>query len=385
MGLPLVEPDHQEIGPTSFSDGEKLARLRLIRSENVGPITFRRLLERFGNAQCALESLPELANRGGRAKPLRICTRADAEDEISELHAMGAHILFQGEPDYPPLLAHIDDAPPILFARGHPALLKKRAVALVGSRNASVNGRRFARDMAITLGEAGFLVVSGMARGIDTAAHIGALDTGTVAVMGGGVDVCYPRENKALYDDLVAQGAVCTEVRIGVSPQARHFPRRNRIISGIARAIVVLEAGAKSGSLITARMALEQGREVFAVPGSPQDPRVKGSNALIRDGAQLTESAEDVIRVLTEMSGNALGERRSKHFEGPPAPAIDEKIVDQARVLVVQALDYGPTDIDDIIRETGSPAAVVHVILLELEIAGRLERQAGNSVSLISA
>ncbi|MBO6946780.1 MAG: DNA-protecting protein DprA [Rhodospirillales bacterium] len=383
MGLPLAEPDHQGTGSSSLSDSEKLARLRLIRSENVGPVTYRRLLERFGDAQSALESLPDLASRGGRAKPLRLCTRADAEIEISELHVIGAHILFQGEPDYPPLLGHIDDAPPVLFVRGHPALLKKRAVALVGSRNASVNGRRFARDMANKLGEAGFLVVSGMARGIDTAAHIGALETGTVAVMGGGVDVCYPRENKALYDDLVNQGAVCTEVRIGVSPQARHFPRRNRIISGIARAIVVLEAGAKSGSLITARMALEQGREVFAVPGAPQDPRVKGSNALIRDGAQLTESADDVIRVLTEMSGNALSERQSRHFEGMPATNVDEKIVDQARTHVLQALDFGPTDVDDIIRETGCPAGAVHVVLLELEIAGRLVRQAGNSVSLV--
>lgn len=384
MGLPLAEPEDPGTIPSPFSDAEKLSRLRLIRSENVGPVTFHRLLERFGDAQKALDSLPGLANRGGRSKPLRLCTRAEAEDEIAELNAMGAHMLFKGQPDYPPLLAHIDDAPPILFVRGHPALLKKRAVALVGSRNASVNGRRFARDMAAKLGEAGYLVVSGMARGIDTAAHVGALRTGTVAVMGGGVDICYPRENKALYDDLIAQGGVCTEVRTGVTPQARHFPRRNRIISGMARAIVVLEAGAKSGSLITARMALEQGREVFAVPGAPQDPRVKGSNALIRDGAQLTESAEDVIRVLAEMSGNALGERRSRRFDGPPAPAVDDKVVDQTRAHVLQALDFGPTDIDDIIRETGCPAPAVHVVLLELEIAGRLARLAGNAVSLIS-
>lgn len=384
MGLPLAKPNGPDTKSLPLTDSEKLARLRLIRSENVGPITFHRLLDRYGNAQSALEALPALASRGGRSKPLGLCSRSDAEAEIAELNALGAHMLFQGEAAYPTLLAHIDDAPPVLFARGHIALMKKRAVALVGSRNASVNGRRFARDMAQRLGEAGYLVVSGMARGIDTAAHIGALGSGTVAVLGGGVDVCYPRENKPLYDDLVRQGAICSEVRTGISPQARHFPRRNRIISGMARAIVVLEAGAKSGSLITARMALEQGREVFAVPGAPQDPRVKGSNALIRDGALLTESADDVIRVLTEMSGNSFGEPRSTRFNGPATEVVDNNTVDQARAHVMQALDFGPTDIDDIIRETGCPAAVVQMVLLELEIAGRLTRLAGNSVSLIA-
>lgn len=368
----------------SLSDAEQLARLRLIRSENVGPVTFARLLEQCGSAGAALDELPALASKGGRRKPLRICTRSEAEEEIAELHSLGAHILCKGADGYPPLLAHIDDAPPILFARGHPGLLAKKAIALVGSRNASVNGRRFARQMATRLGQAGYLVVSGMARGIDAAAHMGALETGTVAVMGGGVDVCYPRENQKLYDDLIRIGAVCTEVRVGTQPKARHFPRRNRIISGMARGIVVLEAGAKSGSLITARMALEQGREVFAVPGAPQDPRVRGSNALIRDGAVLTEDADDVIRALAEMEGRGLNERRRQPLAGIPATTITSRSVDAARGPVMQALGFGPTDIDEIIRETACPAAAVHVVLLELEIAGRLERQGGNRVALIA-
>lgn len=383
MGLPLATPEPDCAAP--LNDAEKLARLRLIRSENVGPITFARLLERYGNARDAVDALPDLAGRGGRSKPLRICTQREAEAEIAEVKSLGAEILFRGQNGYPPLLGHIDDAPPVLFVRGHAGLLTKKAVALVGSRNASVNGRRFAREMATRLGQAGYLVVSGMARGIDAAAHLGALETGTVAVMGGGIDVCYPRENRDLYDSIVRAGALCTEVRIGTQPQARHFPRRNRIISGIARAIVVLEAGAKSGSLITARMALEQGREVFAVPGAPQDPRVRGSNALIRDGAVLTEDADDVIRALSEMTGIALNERRDGGFGGERTMSATNHAVDGARDPVLQALGFGPTDIDEVIRETGCPAAAVHAVLLELEIAGRLERQAGNSVTLIAS
>ncbi|MEX0694676.1 MAG: DNA-processing protein DprA [Rhodospirillales bacterium] len=368
----------------ALNEQEKLARLRLIRSENVGPVTFFRLLQRYGNARQALEALPELARNGGRSKALKVCPQPLAEDEIARMRELGGDMVFWGEAAYPPLLAHIEDPPPVLFVRGHAHLLSKKAVALVGSRNASVNGRRFAANMAERLGSAGYLIVSGMARGIDTAAHQGSMATGTVAVMGGGVDIVYPRENQQLYNDLITTGAVCTEVAAGTTPQARHFPRRNRIISGIARAIVVLEAGAKSGSLITARMALEQGREVFAVPGPPQDPRVKGSNMLIRDGAYLTENADDVLRVLAEMSPNTLAEGRRRAVTGNTDHSVDSPSVDAARGEVLEALDYGPTDIDDIIRATGKPAAVISVVLLELEIAGRLERQAGNKVALLS-
>ena len=256
-----------------LSDAEKLARLRLIRSENIGPITFHRLLEQFGTARKALQALPDMAKNGGRKKALKICTPSAAEDELAALVPLNISTVFWGEAGYPPLLAHIDDAPPLLFVRGHPHLLTKKSVAVVGSRNASVNGRRLVHGMARTLGEAGYLVVSGMARGIDAAAHDGALTSGTLGVLGGGVDVIYPRENDVLYGHIRDTGALVSEVTCNTPPQSRHFPRRNRIISGIARAVVVIEAGAKSGSLITARMALEQGRDVYAVPGPPQGGR----------------------------------------------------------------------------------------------------------------
>jgi len=369
----------------TLDDAEKLARLRLIRSENIGPITFHRLMHQFGSARTALEQLPEMARKGGRKRMLKICSAADAENELAAIQDIGAEMVFWGTAAYPPLLAQIDDAPPILFMRGHMHLLVKKAVAVVGSRNASINGRRFAQTIAAALGDAGYLVVSGMARGIDTAAHIGAIQTGTIAALGGGVDVVYPRENTDLYNNLIETGAVCSEVPMGTTPQARHFPRRNRIISGMSRAIVVLEAGAKSGSLITARMALEQNREVFAVPGPPQDPRVKGSNALIRDGAYLTETADDVLQVLADMSPNAFNEGRRRSVTQPIGASIDEKELAQARDNVHQALGYGPTDTDEIIRDTGQSPAIVSAILLELEVAGKLERQNGNKVALISS
>lgn len=368
-----------------LDEAEKFARLRLIRTENIGPITFYRLLDQFGSARMALEHLPDMARKGGRRKAFKIFSVADTETEITALQEIGAHMVFWGTSAYPPLLAHIDDAPPILFIRGHLHLMAKKAVAVVGSRNASINGRRFAQSIAQALGEAGYLVVSGMARGIDTAAHLGAMPSGTIAALGGGVDVVYPRENTDLYNNLIETGAVCSEVTIGTTPQARHFPRRNRIISGMSRAIVVLEAGAKSGSLITARMALEQNREVFAVPGPPQDPRVKGSNALIRNGAYLTETADDVLQVLSDMSANAFSEGRRRAVNTQPMLSLDNKELDLARDHIHQALDYGPTDIDDIIRDTEQSPAVVAAILLELEVAGKLERQNGNKVALISA
>lgn len=366
-----------------LNDAEKLARLRLIRSENVGPITFHRLLERFGTARKALDALPDMAKNGGRKKALKICTASAAEDELAALVPLDVNAVFWGEAGYPPLLAHIDDAPPLLFVRGHPHLLTKKSVAVVGSRNASVNGRRLAHGMARALGEAGYLVVSGMARGIDAAAHDGALATGTLGVLGGGVDVIYPRENETLYGHIRDTGALVSEVICGTAPQSRHFPRRNRIISGIARAIVVIEAGAKSGSLITARMALEQGRDVFAVPGPPQDPRVKGANALIRDGAQLTECAEDVLTGLKEAGSRMLDEGRRRALQSPAPTPIKDSDLNSTRTRVLNALDYGPTDIDVIIRDAGGNTAAVAVVLLELDLAGRLERMPGNRVALL--
>ena len=289
-------PDRPLAGP------EKLAWLRLIRSENVGTITFHRLVERFGSAGAALEALPELARRGGGARKIKVCPKAAAEREMEALDSLGARLIARGEAGYPALLAHIDDAPPLLGVIGHAHLLERTAIAVVGARNASLNGRRFARRLAGDLGSGGLLVVSGLARGIDSSAHEGALETGTAAVLAGGIDVVYPEEAAGLYADIRERGVLMSEMPPGTRPQARHFPRRNRLISGLSRGVVVVEASPRSGSLITARLALEQGREVFAVPGSPLDPRARGTNDLIRQGATLTESADDVFAVLNEMA-----------------------------------------------------------------------------------
>lgn len=280
-----------------LSTEERLQWIRLIRSERVGPITFHKLLERYGTAAAALGALPTLAKRGG-APRFRLCSKEDAAREYEALEKSGARLVAIVEEAYPPLLRHIEDAPPLLYVKGHVHLLTKRAIAIVGARNASVAGQRLAAQFAADLGKGGFLVVSGLARGIDAAAHQGALTTGTVAVVAGGVDIVYPKENADLYGALCAQGAVISEMPLGTRPQARHFPRRNRLISGLSRATLVVEASPKSGSLITARMALEQGRDVFAVPGAPQDPRAQGANQLIRDGAILARSAEDIFEVV---------------------------------------------------------------------------------------
>ncbi|MBT3359281.1 MAG: DNA-protecting protein DprA [Rhodospirillales bacterium] len=361
---------------------EKRDWLRLIRSENIGPITFFKLLDHYGSAAAALQAIPDLAKSGGRAGKIRIAPRAEAEREMEECGRIGVHVVARGEPEYPPLLSHIEDAPPLIFALGHMHLLAKAAVAVIGARNSSVVGRRFAHDLAADLGAGGLLVVSGMARGIDAAAHDGALASGTAAVLGGGVDVVYPRENEALYESIIERGVLVSEVSCGTKPQARHFPRRNRIISGISRGVVVVEANPRSGSLITARLALEQGREVFAVPGSPLDPRAKGANKLIRDGATMAESAEDVLRVLNEQN-RPLKERRTAEFSGVPRPRPNESELNSARREIIESLGPVPVTVDELLRSCQFSPAVASVILLELELAGRLERHPGNQVSLI--
>src|SRR5262245_7522359 len=287
-----------------LSDKERLDRLRLIRSENVGPVTFRSLLRRFGSARAAIEALPDLARRGGRPTPLRICPAAQAEQELGAAERIGARLLATDDADYPEALAAIDDAPPLLYMRGDGALLRRKAVAVVGARNASANGRRLAEDIARDLGAVGFAVVSGLARGIDHAAHRGSLDSGTIAVVAGGIDVVYPPDNEELQREIARRGLIVAEMPPGVVPQAKHFPRRNRLISGLSLGVLVVEAALQSGSLITARMALEQGREVLAVPGSPLDPRCRGTNNLLRQGAILAEGAADVLAALAGMSGD---------------------------------------------------------------------------------
>jgi DNA processing protein len=368
-----------------IAETERLQRLRLIRSENVGPITYYALIERFGSAAAALAALPELSRRGGRAKAVKVCPQPDAEREIEALRAAGARLIARGEPDYPPMLAAIDAAPPLIGVLGDVRMTERRAIAVVGSRNASLNGRRFARDISAELGAAGFVVVSGMARGIDAAAHQGALETGTVAVVAGGIDVVYPKENAELYAEITAHGAIISEVPPGVHPQARHFPRRNRLISGLALGVVVVEAGLHSGSLITARLALEQGREVFAVPGSPLDPRARGANHLIRQGAALTESAEDILDVVDGPFQRSVDETTRAAIEAPSPPVPDGTEVETARRTIAETLSPTPVTVDEIIRTCQLSPAVVTTVLLEWELAGRLERHPGNKVSLIAA
>jgi DNA processing protein len=363
---------------------EKLAWLRLIRSENVGPITFFRLLDRFGTAAAALAALPDLARRGGRSKKaITVCPRDAAVTEIEATTALGVRLVARDETGYPPLLAHIEDPPPLIAVRGDVGLLGKTTVAIVGARNASINGQRFARDLAAQLGEAGLVVVSGLARGIDACAHQGALGTGTAAVVAGGLDVVYPEENRGLMDEIVDRGVVIGESPLGVIPKARHFPRRNRLISGVSLGVVVVEASMRSGSLITARMALEQGREVFAVPGSPLDPRARGANHLIRQGAVLTESAHDVVQALQGMRPGTVRDSEPVDFVAPsPAPASGDELA-AARARIEESLAPAPVTVDELVRNGQFSPSVVSLVLLELELAGRLERHPGNQVSLI--
>ena len=369
--------------PRTLTEAERLDWLRLARSENVGPITFFALLARFGTPAEVLDALPALARRGGRRRPIKVCSRAAVERETEALDRLGGHLIALGEPGYPPALAAIDDPPPVIALRGRIDLLASDCIAVVGARNASANGLHFAERLAAGLGAAGLTVVSGMARGIDARAHTGALATGTVAIMGGGVDVLYPKENRSLFERLLGEGAVVSEAPLGTVPIGRHFPRRNRIIAGFSRGVVVVEGAARSGSLITARLALEQGREVMAVPGSPLDPRSSGPNRLIRQGATLVESADDVLEALAEGGREVLGEPRQRWPSDAAlgAPEDDEAPAN-ARDALTALLGPSPVPVDLLVRQSRLTPAMVATILLELELAGRLERQPGNRVSL---
>ena len=336
---------------------------------------------RFGSASAALEALPTLARRGGRRVPIRICSHEQAERELESAAALAAHPLTLGEADYPARLAAIADPPPVIYVRGDPDMLMRSSVAVVGARNASAAGVRFARELAGGLGAAGLMVTSGFARGIDTAAHSGAVDTGTVAVLAGGVDNIFPPENQDLYDAIVAQGAVISEMPPGTVPKARHFPRRNRLVAGLAFGVVVVEAAFRSGSLITARLALEQGREVFAVPGSPLDPRCRGSNGLIRQGAVLTETADDVLAVVSPMLTGYRADPDNRPVMASEETLAEVADVDTSRAHIVAMLSPTPVAVDEIIRLSKLTASVVLTILLELELAGKLVRHPGNRVS----
>jgi DNA processing protein len=369
----------QESESVRLADDERLDWLRLIRSDNVGPRTFRALISHCGGARAALAALPDLARRGGATRPARVCAHADAEHELKAARSSGVTLVALPEADYPPRLRMIDDAPPLLAVRGNAAALGRPMVAIVGARNASAAGVRFAERLAHDLADAGFVIASGLARGIDAAAHRASLDAGTVAVLAGGHDHIYPPEHGELAAAILAAGALVSEMPLGWEPRARDFPRRNRLISGLAAGVVIVEAAKRSGSLITARFALEQGREVFAVSGSPLDPRAEGSNDLIKQGATLVTDAGDVVTVLAPI----LGRPRELKAEEPEAvPPSSDEVAANARSRIVGLL--GPTlvPIDDLVRLSGSSPAIVRTVLLELELAGRLERHGGALVSL---
>ena len=360
---------------------EKRDWLRLSRTENVGPISFKQLLQRFGTAKAALEALPEIAARGSK-KTFKIPAMSLIDDEIARANKLGIIFIAKNEPEYPEALAAIEDAPPIIAVRGNPALLHKRSIGIVGARNASLNGRKMADMLARDMGSEGIITISGLARGIDTAAHQGSLATGTVAVVAGGVDVVYPQENQKLYEQIIEQGCVISDQPLGLEPYAKLFPRRNRLISGLALGVIVVEAALQSGSLITARMALEQGREVFAVPGSPLDPRCTGTNDLIRQGAILTESAKDVMGHIHAPKPSIQGRLCEPSADDFQHMETDEADMDGARDIIIECLSPSPVAVDELIRECALPAAVVLTVLLELELAGHIERQAGNRVAL---
>ena len=363
---------------SALTDVERRAWLRLSRTQNVGPVTFAQLIARFGSASDALKEVPALAKRGGGGV-LRTPSDDEAAREIAALAKLGGRMIASCEPDYPRGLLAAEPAPPVISVLGHVALLAREMVAIVGARNASALGRKLAGQIARDLGEAGLVVVSGLARGIDGAAHEGALASGTIAVMAGGVDVVYPPEHDGLHGRIREQGCIVSEMPLGTQPQARHFPRRNRIVSGLARGTVVVEAAEGSGSLITARFALEQGREIFAVPGSPLDPRAKGTNRLIRDGATLTEGAADVIDGLRPILGHDFREPGREPPIGPLFAEVAE--ADRVRSLVEESLGPTPVAVDELVRVCGAPAGVILTILLEMELAGRIVRHPGGQVS----
>jgi DNA processing protein len=367
-----------------MTPGERLARIRLARTSGIGPLTFRRLLARYPVAEDAIAALPELAMAGGRVTPPNVTPLATVEKELAQLHRFGGRMLVLGEPDYPANLAMLEDAPPVLSMLGDPALLRQRAVGLVGARNASANGQRMAEALAAELASHAVLIVSGLARGIDTAAHTGALHTGhTAAAIAGGLDVPYPPENAALQARIAEKGVVLAEAPLGTAPQARHFPRRNRIIAGLSLGVVVVEAARNSGSLITAQQALDAHRVVLAVPGSPLDPRCHGSNDLIRAGAILVGQASDVLEGLADWHPVPLP--LPLGFAEPEAgwngPEPDGK---QATAAVLALLGADATDVDDLIRRCHLSASAVMSALFVLELDGVVETLPGHRVALVA-
>ena len=368
----------------ALTERQRIAWLRLIRSDNVGPATFRDLINHFGSAETALDMLPELSRRGGSTRAIRVASTEQAERELVAAHRFGARFLGIGEPDYPPALRQIDGAPPLLAVKGNIAIATTPSLGIVGSRNASISGAKFAAMIARDVGRAGYSIISGLARGIDTSAHRASLETGTIAALAGGLDQPYPPENIGLLEEITeGRGLAISEMPFGWEPRARDFPRRNRLIAGVSLGLAVVEAASRSGSLITARYAADFGRLVFAVPGSPLDPRCHGTNGLLKDGAIVTTEASDILDALAPVSRIDLftpprAEEPDEHHAGPMEAPPNES--DRARIT--DALGPTPVEIDDIIRHTGLSASAVYLVLLELDLAGRLHRHAGGLVSL---
>jgi len=391
--------------PTAeLSDAERLACLRLIRSENVGPVTFRELINHFGGAQKALDALPELSLRGGSGRPIRLCPKADAEKELMAAARAGSQPLFTIEPDYPSLLARIEAPPPMLYVKGRLELLNRPAIAIVGSRQCSAAGVQLARQFAHALAEAGFVVVSGLARGIDGAAHEASRARGTVAVVAGGIDWTYPPEHADLQHAIGRDGCLVSERPPGLQPRGKDFPRRNRIIAGLAFGVVIVEAAMRSGTLVTARYANDLGREVFALPGHPLDPRAAGTNRLLKEGAMLVTEPDEVIEALRPMIGideprigyNAFRAtspadpsdelerplRQQPEGSGAQRSLPDRRDSAEAMNAVLAALGPAPIGIDSITRASGLDVQSVQIALLELDLAGRIERQGQSLVAL---
>lgn len=373
----------------SLTVQEKKEWLKLALSENVGPITFRNLIAYFGTPKEAICHLDEFARRGGRTKPIVLAGERQVNAQLKKAEETGAEILPLNHPDYPKLLKTIEDAPPILYAKGHLTLTRKTCVGIVGTRRASLNGKNFTHKLAADLTKADLTVVSGMAKGIDSAAHAGALANtdgkgGTVAVVGTGLDEVYPKENKALCEELFSRGCVLSEFPFGTPIAPQNFPRRNRIISGLSEGLIVIEAELRSGSLITARMAQEQNRLLFAVPGSPLEPRSAGPNKLLKNGARLVEKAADVIETLNDLTRNFQMDEPLFEQRMEPYSVVSESDLVKARKIIIENLSPETTGVDDLINGTGLSAQLVSIILVELELAGRIERFPGNRVSLLA-
>jgi DNA processing protein len=363
-----------------LSESEKLNRLRLARSEGIGPITFHKLLRRYGSATKSIEALPQIMAKSGVNRGVSVAPLERAEKEWAETIAAGGQIVCSGEAHYPAILLNSEAAPALLCMAGNFELLQRESVGIVGARTASANGRKMARILAHGLAEAGYLVTSGLARGIDTAAHEAATPARTAAIIAGGIDHIYPPENAELQKAIARDGLLISEMPVGSAPRAEHFPRRNRIISGMSRAVIVVEAALRSGSLITARFANEQGREVFAVPGSPLDPRCEGTNKLIREGANILTAVDDVIDFLRAEKSHFQGQLFEQEAE--PLLPPDQDADDNVRRDVMGLLSANAVDLDDLIREARCAAEEVMAVLLELEVAGRITRSAGGLVAL---